>query len=267
MNNKKVKGGREIIKEIESIEAGRPANVEERKNKLIKYRKIIAKRGAQKYKDIKGGGSWKVKLGKAIGVSDSTITDLLRPDVPGRKNEDIVISLEKQLGLEDGLLTKVRDGCLGGSWVFIGYDNSCSEDQYWSERELYFNKLRKFFKENDLESCFLLVKEMSAYLKLPIEIQKKILEYKDKITLCDNIMEERKTLEYKEQDKYEFILEIEAIEKLYPINYDADALEQFFEFIMVDRKSVLPIYTSFKKIKNKNTYDKDLLRELTKYSI
>ena len=100
-----------------------------------------------------------------------------------------------------------------------------------------------FSKKNDLQSCILLIKEMPVYLKLPIEIQKNILEYKDKITLCndDAEVEEKKYLECQERDKYyksrlqlKLKLTIKAIEKFYPINYDADTLEKFFEFI-IDR--------------------------------
>lgn len=279
MDNKTVKGAREIVKRLESIKQSRRADVGERKKNLIKYKTIIAQKGKQKYKDIKGGGSWKEKLGRDMGVSDSTITDLLRPDAPGRKNEDIVISLEKQLGLKGGLLTSVRYNWLGGNWEYDEcdeYNDECGEDRYWAEKKIYYNKLREFFKKNDLQSCILLVKEMPVYLKLPKEIQKNILEYKDKITLCNNDaeVEEKKYLECQERDKYcksklqlKLKLTIKAIEKFYPVNYDADALERFFEFIIMDKKSVLLLYSIFEKIRSKNTYDKELLRKLTKYSL
>lgn len=281
MDNKTVKGARKIVEKLESIKQSRQADVGERKKNLIKYRTIIAQKGKQKYKDIKGGGSWKEKLGRDMGVSDSTITDLLRPDTPGRKNEDIVISLEKQIDLKEGLLTSILYNWLRGIWEYeecdeYEYKDECDEDRYWAEKNIYYNKLRDFFKKNDLQSCLLLVKEMPVYLKLPIEIQKNILEYKDKITLCNNDakVEGKKYLECQERDKYcksklqlKLKLTIKAIEKFYPVNYDPDALEKFFEFIIIDKKSVLLLYSIFEKIRSRNTYDKKLLRKLTKYSL
>ena len=87
-------------------------------------------------------------------------------------------------------------------------------------------------------------------------------------------MEEKKYLECQERDKYyksrlqlKLKLTIKAIEKFYPINYDADTLEKFFEFIIVDKKSVLPLYLFFEETRSKNAYDKELLRKLTKYSL
>ncbi|MEQ2428943.1 hypothetical protein [Enterocloster hominis (ex Hitch et al. 2024)] len=282
MRKKTVKGAREIretIERIEPMEQSRPANALERKNNLIKYKKNIVAAGKKKYKNIKGGGSWKEKLGKDMNVSDSTITYLLRPKSPCRKNGEHIVNLEKQLGLPEGLLTRVRYNWLGGNWEYDEcneYNDECDEDRYWAEKKIYYTKLRNFFKKNDLQSCILLIKEMPVYLKLPIEIQKNILEYKDKITLCndDAEVEEKKYLECQERDKYyksrlqlKLKLTIKAIEKFYPINYDADTLEKFFEFIIVDKKSVLPLYLFFEEIRSKNAYDKELLRKLTKYSL
>lgn len=276
MDSKIVKGGREIIKEIEFIESQeeiRPANKRERKRNLIAYKRDIVNAGKEYCKELKQGDTWQSKLGYDIGVSDSTINDLLRLDAPARNNEDIVKNMEKRLGFPKGFLTRVHDKL--ANW---GDCECCYEynvDEYREDKKKYYELLREFFKKNDVQSCSILVEEMPIYLKLPLSIQKRIMECADKLTLCDYKDEEKmKYLRYKRSEKYcksrlqiKLKLKMKEIECFYPINYDIDALKKFFEFIVVDKKSVLRINAFWEKIKNSNTCDKELLKELLKYSL